>query len=61
MPLVKLWVMLQPDASPAYEMLGWAYATQGDMESAAHNLRQALALDPENELAGRLLRQINRG
>ena len=30
MPLVQLWVTLQPDDSAAYEMLGWAYLVQGD-------------------------------
>ncbi len=48
MPVVKLWIMLQPDASAAYEMLGWAYMVQGEKEVAADNLRRALALDPEN-------------
>jgi CubicO group peptidase (beta-lactamase class C family) len=60
MPLLKLWVMLQPDASEAYEMLGWAYRVEGEKELAADNLRRALALDPENEHAGQLLQQLSR-
>lgn len=60
MPLLKLWVTLQPDASQAYEMLGWAYMVQGEKEVAADNLRRALVLDPENEEAGKLLQQLSR-
>ncbi len=41
MPLLKLWVTLQPNASQAYEMLGWAYMVQGEKEVAADNLRRA--------------------
>lgn len=61
MPLLKLWVKLQPDASEAYEMLGWADMIIGEKDSAADNLRRALALDPDNEQAGRLLRQLGNG
>jgi CubicO group peptidase (beta-lactamase class C family) len=60
MPLLKLWVMLQSDASQAYEMLGWAYMVQGEKEVAADNLRRALALNPENEEAAKLLQQLSR-
>ena len=60
MPLLKLWVTLQPDASKAYEMLGWAYMVQGEKEVATDNLRRALALNPENEHAGELLQQLCR-
>lgn len=60
MPLLKLWVMLQPDASEAYEMLGWAYMIQGEYELAADNLRRALALDPDNEQARKRLQQLNK-
>ncbi len=59
MPLLKLWVTLQPDASQACEMLGWAYMVQGEQELAADNLRRALALDPENWHVGRLLQQLS--
>jgi Tfp pilus assembly protein PilF len=41
-------------------MLGWAYMVQGEKEVAADNLRRALALDPENEHAGKLLQQLSR-
>jgi tetratricopeptide (TPR) repeat protein len=60
MPLLKLWVTLQPDASQAYEMLGWAYMVHGEKEVAADNLRRALVLDPANEHAGKLLQQLCR-
>lgn len=60
MPLLQLWVTLQPAAAEAYEMLGWAYMLQGEQELAAENLRRALALDPGAWHAARLLQQFNR-
>jgi len=60
MPLLKLWIALQPDAAEAYEMLGWAYLVQGEQEEAADNLHQALARDPEAWHAARLLQQLSR-
>ncbi len=61
MPLLKLWVTLQPEASEAYEMLGWAYMVQGEKELALDSLRRALALNPENEQAGKWLQQLSGG
>ncbi len=61
MPLLKLWAMLQPDASEAFEMLGWASMINGENESAADNLRRALALDPENEQAEKRLQRLSSG
>jgi CubicO group peptidase (beta-lactamase class C family) len=58
MPLVKLWVALQPDASLAYEMLGWVYLIEGKKEIAADNLRRALTFDPDAWHAKRLLQQL---
>jgi CubicO group peptidase (beta-lactamase class C family) len=60
MPLVQLWVTLQPDAAEAHEMLGWAYMVQGEMEGAADHLRRALTLDPDAWHAERLLQQLDR-
>jgi CubicO group peptidase (beta-lactamase class C family) len=60
MPLLQLWVTLQPDAALAYEMLGWVYMIEGEQELAADNLRRALALDPEAWHAKLLLQQLNR-
>jgi CubicO group peptidase (beta-lactamase class C family) len=60
MPLLKLWVTLQPDAAEAYEMLGWAYMVQGEKEEAADKLRRALARSPEAWHARRLLQQLSR-
>lgn len=59
LPLVQLWVTLQPDASLAYEMLGWAYMVQGEKEAAVDNLRRALALDPNAWHAEVLLQQLS--
>jgi CubicO group peptidase (beta-lactamase class C family) len=59
MPLLKLWVTLQPDAAEAHEMLGWAYLVQGEHDLAADKLRLALAIDPEVRNAGRLLQQLS--
>jgi Flp pilus assembly protein TadD len=61
MPLVKLWVTLQPNASLAHEMLGWAQMLQGEKEAATDSLRRALALDPEAWHAERLLQLLSRG
>jgi CubicO group peptidase (beta-lactamase class C family) len=58
MPLLQLWVTLQPDAALAYEMLGWAQMVYGDREAAAANLRRALTLDPEATHARGLLDQL---
>jgi CubicO group peptidase (beta-lactamase class C family) len=60
LPLVQLWVTLQPDATEAYAMLGWAYMVQGEQEAAADHLRRALTLDPTNEQAGNWLQQLSR-
>ncbi|MDQ4075099.1 MAG: serine hydrolase [Chloroflexota bacterium] len=61
MPLLKLWVTLQPEASEAYEMLGWAYMVQGEKELAVDSLCRALTLNPENEQVGKWLRQLSSG
>jgi Tfp pilus assembly protein PilF len=58
MPLLQLWITLQPDAAEAYEMLGWAYMVQGEREQAAELLRQALNRDPQAWHAARLLQQL---
>ncbi len=60
MPLLELWITLQPEAAEAHEMLGWAYMLQGETGVAAHHLRQALALDPDAGHAQRLLQLLNR-
>jgi CubicO group peptidase (beta-lactamase class C family) len=58
MPLVNLWLAVQPEAPHAYEMLGWAQMNDGDLEPAAANLRRALALDPKNTHAAGLLKRM---
>lgn len=60
MPLVQLWITLQPDASLAYEMLGWAYMVQGEKGLAVENVRRALDLDPDAWHAKRMLQQLSR-
>jgi tetratricopeptide (TPR) repeat protein len=59
MPFLQLWVELQPDASQAHEMIGWAYFIRGDQEQALEHLRRALELDPENDHAADLVRLLN--
>lgn len=58
MPLLEVWIELQPDATLAHEMLGWAYLLQRETELAAGYLYQALRLDPDNSHAARLLQQL---
>lgn len=58
MPLLRLWVTLQPDAALAHEALGWAQLVMGQREAAAASLRRSLALDPEGEHAQALLQQL---
>lgn len=60
LPLLELWLKLQPDATLAHETLGWACMLQGENEQAAGYLRQALRLDPTNHRAERLLQQLPR-
>lgn len=57
-PLVNLWLAVQPEAPHAYEMLGWAQLNDGALEPAASYLRRALALDPENTHVAGLLKQL---
>lgn len=58
MPLLRLWLTLQPDSADAHETLGWAYLVQGEQERAVDHLRQALARNPESELAPKFLEQL---
>jgi hypothetical protein len=60
MPLLQLWVTLQPDAALAYETLGWVYMIQDEQELAVDHLRRTLVLDPEAWHAKRLLEQLSR-
>jgi len=60
LPLIELWVALQPDEAQAHEVVGWAALIQGEQERAAVHLRRTLTLDPENRHAARLLQQLNR-
>ena len=59
MPLLNLWLKLQPDAAEVYELLGWADLVRGDRESAIYNFRRALTLDPDNEEIGRQIQQLS--
>jgi CubicO group peptidase (beta-lactamase class C family) len=53
--LIELWVELEPEASEAHTMLGWADLVDGNHEGAAVSLRRALELDPDNKQAGQFL------
>jgi CubicO group peptidase (beta-lactamase class C family) len=59
MPFLQLWIALQPESSLAHEMMGWAHWLNGDEQPAAQHLRRALELEPENDHAAELLRQLN--
>jgi CubicO group peptidase (beta-lactamase class C family) len=59
MELLHLWLALQPEATEAHEMMGWAHLVNGDHEVARQHLVRALTLDPENEHAADLLAQLD--
>lgn len=61
MPILQLWVTLQPDAAQAHETLGWAYKVQAERDLAIEHLRRALVLDAESDYAGKWLRQLSAG
>jgi hypothetical protein len=60
LPLVLLWVALQPECAEAHGMLGWAQLVRGERDLAVAHLRHALVLDPDNEQAAIHLRQLDR-
>ncbi|HYN88415.1 MAG TPA: serine hydrolase, partial [Ardenticatenaceae bacterium] len=58
MPLLQLWVTVQPEVSQAHEMLGWAHLVRGEHDEARSSLQRALELDSENDQAARWLKKL---
>jgi CubicO group peptidase (beta-lactamase class C family) len=58
-PLLRVWTTLRPDASAAWTMTGWANQVDGDLDLARSQLRRALDLDPENDEAALILRNLS--
>lgn len=50
---------MNPDHSPSYLMKSQIQVLTGDKEGATANARKALELDPENDLARKLLEQLD--
>lgn len=57
-PLLRVWTMARPDSATAWWLTGWAHQVDGDASVAAAALRTALALDPEHEVAARMLAEL---
>jgi len=55
-PLLRRWTGLRPESSAAWTMTGWAHQVDGEPDLAKELLSRALALDPDNDEAARLLR-----
>jgi Flp pilus assembly protein TadD len=52
--------MLSPGDAASRDLLGVALATQGRMDEAAHQFREALRLDPSDATARQRLKEISR-
>ncbi len=57
-PLLRLWTAVRPDSSTAWTMTGWAHQVDGDVETARSVLRRALDLDPDNDDAALMMRNL---
>ncbi|GAA2145470.1 hypothetical protein GCM10009844_20200 [Nocardioides koreensis] len=57
-PLLRGWTALRPDSSAAWTMTGWAHQVDGHLDLARRLLRRALDLDPENDEAALILRNL---
>lgn len=57
-PLLRLWTRLRPGSSQAWAMTGWAHQVDGEPGPARDRLERALELDPENEEAAQILRDL---
>ena len=57
-PLLEVWQQVQPDSSQMELNVGWAYGIDGRRNEAIAHLRRALELDPEDDDAAALLRQL---
>lgn len=58
-PLLRVWTALRPDSSDAWTMTGWAHQVDGHFDVATSSLRRALDLDPENDDAVQILRNLS--
>lgn len=58
--IFKINVALYPKSSKVYDSLGEAYLIQKDTVNAEMNFRKALAINPENKSAKRLLNKITK-
>jgi len=56
--IFKFNVSLFPDSPNTYDSLGEAYFVKGDLEEASHNYKRSLQVDPQNNNARLMLRQI---
>lgn len=57
-PLLRVWTALRPDSSAAWTMIGWAHQVDGQLDVARSLLQRALDLDPENDEAALLMRNL---
>jgi tetratricopeptide (TPR) repeat protein len=58
--IFKLNIVAYPSSSNAYESLGEAYLNKGDKYQAEVNFRESLKLDPANQDAIRMMKQIEK-
>jgi CubicO group peptidase (beta-lactamase class C family) len=58
--IFKLNIVAYPSSSNAYESLGEAYLNKGDKNLAEVNFRESLKLDPANQDAIRMMKQIKK-
>ena len=58
MAIVELNLEFYPEEAEIYVMRGQLQAAQGDTEAAVGSVKKALALDPENRWAKRMLQQL---
>ncbi len=57
-PLLRAWTELRPDSSDAWTMTGWAHQVDGELDLARSRLQRALDLDPENDDAALIMRNL---
>lgn len=60
-PLLEVWATLQPDSAQMELSTGWAHEIDGRREQALQHLSRAVELDPEDEEASTMLRQLAAG
>lgn len=60
-PLLEVWATVQPDSAQMELSTGWAHEIDGRREQAVQHLSRAVELDPEDEEASTMLRQLAAG